>query len=326
MDTRCGLRCAGCGFKESHGCGGCIATNGHPFHGECPIAVCCQDRGLTHCGECDEIPCELLYSYAYLDPEHGDKPQGARVEVCRRWAAERGIRRWENVLLTDAGFYNPHDLNQPLTAIIDRFAQMLGKPFGEAKVLFIPTAAQDDEARQVAAILKEQLLSIGVAPGNIAVYDIDGALTEDQAMAFDAIYFTGGRDSHLLNRVRQTGFDRIVKRMVYANKVYVGQSAGSIIATPNIRGCFGGAYNRETAGLCLVNAYIDAHCNFKPDLKGQDLPLPHIMLRDHQALAVSWAGYELVEETGARQAGGWARPPKFGKDAFDAGPGAAQSR
>lgn len=87
VQSRCGLLCNGCTYKESHGCGGCIETNGHPFHGECPIAVCCQNKGHTHCGECDVIPCDKLYKYSYLDPEHGDKPQGARVAVYRAWAA-----------------------------------------------------------------------------------------------------------------------------------------------------------------------------------------------------------------------------------------------
>jgi len=161
IDSRCGLRCMDCEWKKSQGCGGCVETNGKPFHGECPIAVCCQEKGFVHCGECPEIPCDKLYVYSYLDPEHGDKPQGARVEACRRWAAENGIQKWENVLLTDAGFYNPRKPEQPLTAIIDRFAQMLCKPFSDAKVLFIPTAAQkDEEAKKIAATLKEELLWI----------------------------------------------------------------------------------------------------------------------------------------------------------------------
>jgi len=259
---------------------------------------------LTHCGECDEIPCDKLYAYSYLDPEHGDKPQGARVARCRRWAAESGIHRWENVLLTDCGFYIPHNLKQPLIAIIDRFAKMLGKPFSEARVLFIPTAAghpDNVEGRQVAEILKHELFLLGILPENLTVHDIDGTLTEKEAMAYDVIYFTGGWNSYLLERIKEHGFDKIIKKMVYANKVYVGQSAGSIIATPNIRGCFGNPYSQEASGLCLINAYVDAHCNTKPELTQQDLPLPHIMLCFHQALAVSWAGYELIEETSARQ-------------------------
>lgn len=67
IDSRCGLHCTGCEWKESHSCGGCIQTMGHPFHGECPIAICCQDKELMHCGECDIIPCAKLYAYSYLD-------------------------------------------------------------------------------------------------------------------------------------------------------------------------------------------------------------------------------------------------------------------
>ena len=37
VDSRCGLHCTGCEYKGTCGCGGCIETNGHPFHGECPL-------------------------------------------------------------------------------------------------------------------------------------------------------------------------------------------------------------------------------------------------------------------------------------------------
>jgi len=85
IDSRCGLHCTGCEWKETQGCGGCIETNGNPFHGKCPVAACCQDKGFMHCGECPDIPCELLTKYSN-DPEHGDKPAGKRIEQCREWA------------------------------------------------------------------------------------------------------------------------------------------------------------------------------------------------------------------------------------------------
>lgn len=87
IDTRCGLKCEGCEFIAQCGCGGCIATDGHPFHGECPVAQCCQSKGLMHCGQCPQLPCELLTQYS-CDPEHGDHPAGARIEQCRQWARE----------------------------------------------------------------------------------------------------------------------------------------------------------------------------------------------------------------------------------------------
>ena len=112
VQSRCGLLCKWCTYRESHGCGGCVETNGNPFHGECPVAKCCQDKGYAHCGECGYLPeecadpdckkidangfyecggckntsCDKLYPYSYKDPGHGDNPPGARVEVCRAWA------------------------------------------------------------------------------------------------------------------------------------------------------------------------------------------------------------------------------------------------
>ncbi len=85
VDSRCGLHCTGCEYKVTYGCSGCIETNGNPFYGQCSVAKCCQDKGLTHCGECPDIPCELLTQYS-CDSEYGDKPQGARIEQCKRWA------------------------------------------------------------------------------------------------------------------------------------------------------------------------------------------------------------------------------------------------
>ena len=87
VDSRCGLHCVGCEWKEPYHCGGCIETNGNPFHGECPIATCCQKKGALHCGECFEFPCDLLIQYS-CDPEHGDTPHGAWIEQCKKWKLE----------------------------------------------------------------------------------------------------------------------------------------------------------------------------------------------------------------------------------------------
>lgn len=289
IDSHCGLHCTACSWRDSCGCGGCIETMGHPFHGECPIATCCQAKGLMHCGECDIIPCSKLYSYSYLDPEHGDKPQGMRVEVCRQWAGKGGIQEWTNVILTSAGF---EDMDgKPKVNIINHFYKMLNKPIGNAKVLFIPIAAINSEAKQMADLCRSELIHIGISPENIITYLVDGSLSEDDAMQYDVIYFTGGDTAYLLQKIKETGFDTIAKKMVFANKVYVGVSAGSLIATPNIVD----PYNESTAGLCLINAYLSVHCpeNTAP---GSDLPLPHIPLTDKQALVVTYKGYKMIEE------------------------------
>lgn len=92
VDSRCGLHCTGCNYIEACGCGGCIETNGHPFHGECPVAICCQNKEIEHCGECLNFPCDLLKQYSY-DSEHGDKPKGLRIEQCKKWKDEASKKR-----------------------------------------------------------------------------------------------------------------------------------------------------------------------------------------------------------------------------------------
>ncbi len=288
VDSRCGLSCTGCAWRESCGCGGCIETMGNPFHGKCPIAICCQEKGYTHCGECVLIPCDRLTSYSYLDPDHGDVPQGKRVEVCRRWAAQNGINAWNKVLLTSAGFED-FEGNQK-SNIIDCFLKMLAIPTNEAKVLFIPTAAVDKETRDIADMCKQELINMGIREGNIHTYEIDGSMNDQEAMGYDVIYFTGGDTNHLLRCIKEAEFDKIIKKMVAANKVYVGVSAGSLIATPNI----GDVHEVQTTGLCLINAYLDVHCPDHTPAR-TDLPLIHIPLTDQQAVAVSWEGYHLIE-------------------------------
>jgi len=96
VKSRCGLLCDGCSYRQSHGCTGCIALNGlnglngNPFWGECPVAKCCQGKRYDHCGECPDIPCENLRDFSCGNSEHSDKPAGARIAVCRAWAARKG--------------------------------------------------------------------------------------------------------------------------------------------------------------------------------------------------------------------------------------------
>lgn len=85
IQSSCGLLCDGCDFKETHGCGGCIETKGHPFYGECHIASCCQEKGYNHCGECSEMPCKELHDYSCGDFEHCDNPKGARINILKCW-------------------------------------------------------------------------------------------------------------------------------------------------------------------------------------------------------------------------------------------------
>ena len=56
------------------------------------VKRCCEERGLNHCGECEDFPCEVLSS---MGVEKGYDPK-PRLRQCREWA---GILETERLFL-----------------------------------------------------------------------------------------------------------------------------------------------------------------------------------------------------------------------------------
>ncbi|MCL2574570.1 MAG: DUF3795 domain-containing protein [Defluviitaleaceae bacterium] len=83
IESRCGILCSQCDYKEQMNCAGCIHIS-KPFWGDsCPVKDCCESKHLEHCGLCSDFPCDLLNSFAYHS-EQGD--DGKRIEQCKMWA------------------------------------------------------------------------------------------------------------------------------------------------------------------------------------------------------------------------------------------------
>ena len=82
MMAYCGTYCATCEWKEKTNCNGCKAQASRPFWGICKIASCAIKRNVQHCGECKELPCQMLDD-AFNHPEHGDT--GERLMSLRNW-------------------------------------------------------------------------------------------------------------------------------------------------------------------------------------------------------------------------------------------------
>jgi len=82
IESRCGINCSECDYKEKVNCAGCLNIE-KPFWGEsCPVKDCCEGKNLKNCGFCINFPCELLNEFAY-DKEQGDN--GKRIEICKTW-------------------------------------------------------------------------------------------------------------------------------------------------------------------------------------------------------------------------------------------------
>lgn len=82
IESRCGLKCSVCEYRETMNCSGCTAME-KPFWGDaCPVKSCCENKQHAHCGECAQFPCVLLHEFAY-DEKQGD--DGKRIAQCRLW-------------------------------------------------------------------------------------------------------------------------------------------------------------------------------------------------------------------------------------------------
>lgn len=97
--TVCGLWCDDCKHFEND-CQGCNGAEGSAFWTQyveidsCPVYTCCvQERGLSHCGYCKDLPCERHTRFS--DPEVNSEERKRELEkqveelLRRKKAAER---------------------------------------------------------------------------------------------------------------------------------------------------------------------------------------------------------------------------------------------
>lgn len=191
----------------------------------------------------------------------------------------------------------------------DAILRILPKPPRKMKLAHIVTAANvegykgyvDDDRR-----LMEQV--------GFQIADLDlvrknrielRALLEEK----DIIYVQGGNTFYLLHHVRESGFDEVVKRLIDRGIIYIGVSAGSIIAGQTIETSVWRGVDRNVVGLTdltglgLVPFNIFVH--YSPQCKELILreqpksKWPLRILTDDQALLIRDGNRELVGKTPA---------------------------
>ncbi len=190
----------------------------------------------------------------------------------------------KKLLLTSAGFENPE--------IWEEFLKLVNKHASEIKLIFVPTASRTKEELHYVEKAKNELLDFGITNQNIKTLNLDHIILYEEVSGFDAIYVCGGNTFYLLDRVRKTGFDKIIKQFLKDGKIYVGVSAGSILLGPNIEIASLGDKNKcglnDFTGLNLVEIAISPHANKKERQAIEDfrkkVNYPIVPLNDNQAI------------------------------------------
>ena len=84
----------------------------------------------------------------------------------------------------------------------------------------------------------------------------------------DIIYVSGGNTFYLLNELRKSCAAQAIKNAVKAGKIYIGESAGAIVAAPDTRYAMqmdkNGAKTSDFTGLNLVDFCVVPHFGCEP--------------------------------------------------------------
>lgn len=106
------------------------------------------------------------------------------------------------------------------------------------KLVFIDTAAEPKGEKEDLEWLKNDRQALVDAGFEVSDYTITGkskSELENYLIDFDYIYLSGGNTAYLLQQSQKSGFIDLVKDFIRnKGKIYIGTSAGSIIAGPKL--------------------------------------------------------------------------------------------
>jgi len=182
--------------------------------------------------------------------------------------------------------------------IKDEFIKLVGKPGNEIQVAFIPTAGYPEEDRTWISENRKPLNEL-----KCLVVDVDLKAIKSKTTLYsmlsevDVIWINGGNTFYLLYWLRKSGSDKMIQNLVGDGIVYVGVSAGSIVASPTIEIAGWKGYDDPSVikldsldGLGLVDVHIFPHYDKNWEILVEEnkkkLQGELICLTDKQALVV----------------------------------------
>lgn len=116
--------------------------------------------------------------------------------------------------------------------LIKETKKLLERPASKTKVLVMHTLLKKSYMKYVRKV-DAQLRKLGIKSKNIFHANITNNVTAPK-QDFDVFYSCGGNSFYILDRVRKTGFDKVIKKFIKKGGLYIGVSAGSILVSKSI--------------------------------------------------------------------------------------------
>lgn len=189
--------------------------------------------------------------------------------------------------------------------VAERFKKvLLEKDISLTSFLVVSVQDNDSDAFYLQKT-KDELNKIGAT--NIEVFPL-GDKPFIPTREYDVIYVCGGNTFVYLDRIRKTGLDKFIIDSVKSDRsVYVGVSAGSIIAGPDISIASWGSEGdsnvidlKDLSGLSLTNIVVSPH--YRDELKSEldefKKSCGHQVyeLTDDQALRLSYSDIGVLKD------------------------------
>lgn len=190
------------------------------------------------------------------------------------------------LLLTSAGFENPR--------IGKEFLKLIDNEPSITKVLFIPTASRTEDELFYVEKSRQELLAVGIKEENIIAYNLDCRISDEALDEISAVYVCGGNTFYLLYKIKEVDFDTVLSGLIQNGVVYVGASAGSLLAGPDInipdRSDSNDIGISDFNGLNLTDTVIVPHYSNeqreRTEKAKQNTKYPVVPLTDSQALLI----------------------------------------
>ena len=175
-----------------------------------------------------------------------------------------------------------------------------------ALLSFLVVSVQDNDSDSFyLQKTNDELRKIGAI--NIEVFEL-GDKSFISTKEYDVIYVCGGNTFVYLDRIRKTGLDKFIIDSVKSNRsIYIGVSAGSIIAGPDISIASWGSERdnndinlKDLSGLGLTNIVILPH--YRDGLKSELDEFRNVYgyqvyeLTDDQALRLSYSDMSTLKD------------------------------
>ena len=100
-------------------------------------------------------------------------------------------------------------------------------------IAFIPTASLTESIRFYVKTGKKALEKVGMIVEEVEITQFSNEEISSILHKCDYIYITGGNTFFLLQELKRKGVDKIISEQIKSGKLYIGESAGAIIASPD---------------------------------------------------------------------------------------------